>query len=658
VPNKSSSDRSILEQAIAAHRSGRFAEAEALYKKFLDGSPNDAGANHNLGILLAQQGRPDLGLPNIKRATEFAPLQVNHWITYAEMLCATGRPSDAQAILETAKGRGLRDPALEQAIARIPGARPAQAAALLKDAIRLHQAGQFGQAAAAYRKVLAIQPELAEVQCNLGSALEASGDRENAKAAFKQALAIAPNMASAHFNLGNLYRKQKLWDAAEACYRHTVKNDPQFVQGHNNLGLVLMEMGKTEDAIACFRQAVALKVSFASAHANLGSALRLVNRREEAMAAFDLALKQDANCAEAHNGLGSILYDQENNAEAERQFRRAIALQPAYAEAHDNLGNLLSGIGDQAGLKDAITHYERALELDPGTVATYNHLGVALCKSHRMAEAFSCFTKGAFLRHRSLPVAMSPHQSRHDQEQLAYRARQGLKPGNDLDLRGGEALPGPAVNPNVSGGIEEKWLSCQPQIVTIDDFLTKDALAGLRRFCLESTIWSESFEDGYLGARPESGFACPLLAQVAEELRAIYPVIFRDYPLLYAWSFKYDNRLKGTKIHADFAAVNVNFWITPTEANLDRERGGLQVWDVAAPLAWDFERYNRDEPSIRRFLQESQSKALRIPYRANRAIIFDSDLFHETDEMRFADGYENRRINITLLYGDRKTAAK
>jgi hypothetical protein len=45
-----------------------------------------------------------------------------------------------------------------------------------------------------------------------------------------------------------------------------------------------------------------------------------------------------------------------------------------------------------------------------------------------------------------------------------------------------------------------------------------------------------------------------------------------------------------------------------------------------------------------------------IPYRANRAVIFDSDLFHETDRIEFRDGYKNRRINITMLYGRRGDA--
>jgi len=39
-------------------------------------------------------------------------------------------------------------------------------------------------------------------------------------------------------------------------------------------------------------------------------------------------------------------------------------------------------------------------------------------------------------------------------------------------------------------------------------------------------------------------------------------------------------------------------------------------------------------------------------------VIFDSDLFHETDRIAFKEGYLNRRINITMLYGRRDAAAR
>ena len=44
---------------------------------------------------------------------------------------------------------------------------------------------------------------------------------------------------------------------------------------------------------------------------------------------------------------------------------------------------------------------------------------------------------------------------------------------------------------------------------------------------------------------------------------------------------------------------------------------------------------------------------MKVPYRENRAVIFDSDLFHRTDTLRFKPGYENRRINVTMLFGRR-----
>jgi hypothetical protein len=120
------------------------------------------------------------------------------------------------------------------------------------------------------------------------------------------------------------------------------------------------------------------------------------------------------------------------------------------------------------------------------------------------------------------------------------------------------------------------------------------------------------------------------------------------------WGFKYDDTLPAdTTTHADFAAVNVNFWITPTEANLDEGSGGLIVYGVNAPPEWDFDTFNSRLDVIRPYLQEQQDRPITIPYRQNRAIVFDSDLFHATAGLRFKQGYETRRINITMLFGER-----
>ena len=77
------------------------------------------------------------------------------------------------------------------------------------------------------------------------------------------------------------------------------------------------------------------------------------------------------------------------------------------------------------------------------------------------------------------------------------------------------------------------------------------------------------------------------------------------------------------------------------------------IWDKAAPLDWHFAKYNADESAAYDFLAKSGAQTVTVPYRANRAVIFDSNLFHKTDMIRFAPGYENRRVNITMLYGRR-----
>ena len=200
-------------------------------------------------------------------------------------------------------------------------------------------------------------------------------------------------------------------------------------------------------------------------------------------------------------------------------------------------------------------------------------------------------------------------------------------------------------------GIERTYLESRPQLVVVDDLLSEAALESLRSYCLESTVWKRTYDNGYVSAKLGHGFESPLLMQIAEQLRTRLPRIFAAHRLMQGWAFKYDSRMRGVNLHADFAAVNVNFWITPESANRSPDSGGLVIWDEASPRDWGFADYNRDTARMRAFLEGRGARPIRVGYRGNRAIIFDSTLFHETEPIDFHDGYENRRINVTLLYG-------
>jgi hypothetical protein len=202
---------------------------------------------------------------------------------------------------------------------------------------------------------------------------------------------------------------------------------------------------------------------------------------------------------------------------------------------------------------------------------------------------------------------------------------------------------------------EREYHQSRSGVVIVDNFLNPDALHSLRRFCTLSTVWNANrYPHGRLGALFVSGFACPLLSQIAEEVRDQLPsIIGPSYPLKQLWGYKYPPYLPGGSLHADFAAVNVNFWISPSEANRDPLTGGLIVYEADAPPDWDFELYNARPDLIEQFLLRHSFRARYIPYQENRAIIFNSDLFHRTAEVKFDEDYKTRRINITMLYGDR-----
>jgi len=188
-----------------------------------------------------------------------------------------------------------------------------------------------------------------------------------------------------------------------------------------------------------------------------------------------------------------------------------------------------------------------------------------------------------------------------------------------------------------------------------DGFLSDEALEELYEWCLDATVWFDA-KPGYLGAYFDDGFSPKVLLQVVEELRVALPHIIGDLNLKTAWAYKYDSQPQNTGIavHADPAAVNVNFWVTPDAGNTGREPGGLVVHRQFRGSQGDWngiEHAARMRAHLDQLERDSGIKPLRVPYKRNRAVIFDSSLLHETDRFRFKRGYRHRRINLTLLFG-------
>src|SRR4051812_17449718 len=168
----SSSLETMLQRAIALHKSGDATAAEPLYRAVLTDQPAHGEANHNLGMLLAQRGCDAESLPLFQAALKSQPGVGQYWLSYASALLATGHPREAQMVLSRGQQSGLASPAMDVLLQK------AQAALQLSEADRRFElatahaiAGRMPDAIAAYRETIAIAPDHAEAHFRLGSLL-------------------------------------------------------------------------------------------------------------------------------------------------------------------------------------------------------------------------------------------------------------------------------------------------------------------------------------------------------------------------------------------------------------------------------------------------------------------------------------------------------
>ncbi len=538
---------------------------------------------------------------------------------------------------------------------------------LFDEAVAHHRAGRLDQAERCYRHILAEHPAHADVLHLLGVIAYRRSHYDRALDLIAQAIQHRPANPLFFYNRGLVHQALRQWDEAERAYRHALSLKSDDIDALGNLGNVLRERGDLDAARAAYERVVTLNPDHAEGHNNVGVVLKDQGKPEEAQAAWRRALALNSDNAEARYNLGMALLEGEHVDEAIEHFQTAVSVKPHYAKAHHGLGLARLWNGDAGG---ALRAFRASAHL------THNHgrpVRAASLHASRIrhdAEQLRYLADRAVFRHadsryedtlRALQRKAAPAAEANPRIPLNPEEAQALAPSLSriLHYADNPALPQGALNPALDREeCERRYQASRPAVLVVDAFLRPEAVAALRRFCRESTIWKKDYDDGYIGAFLGEGFSSPLVLQVAEELRTTFPGIFHRHRLLHAWAFKQDSTRRPLKIHADAAAVNVNFWITDDAANLDPTRGGLVVWDQEAPEDWDFAAYNSTafQPRIREFLKRSGAEAKRIPYRENRAVIFNSDLFHESDTCAFRDDYESRRINITFLYGRRRSA--
>jgi Flp pilus assembly protein TadD len=421
------------------------------------------------------------------------------------------------------------------------------------------------------------------------------------------------------------HHQAKRLSEAEAAYRAALDLSPGHPAVTHNLGVVAAARGDHQSAIDCFDAVIAAEPRYVSAHFNRAVALQALGQSREAI----------------------------------KSFERVCALEPEHYDAHRALGFLWLAEGERGR---ALDHFARTYELRRGEdrtrIAAKSLTTATRAKLMHDAEQFRFLSGLRRDGQRFAMLAQSYEGVAKDfpDGTAALSGSQIDRLGEDYNtaiaIGGAPELAGQAVSARPDRDAILRHFKDKAGAVLFDNLLTPPALAGLKRYLLESTIWHDfDHIDGFVASYLEDGLACPLVLQIADEIRRMFPEILSEHPLSQAWAFKGLEARAAIDAHADDAAFSVNFWVTPDAANRDPERGGLTVCLVPPPSAWQVRDYNADKEAIVTFLELHADDSLIVPYRENRAVLFNSRLFHRSDAPHFATGYENHRINLTLLFG-------
>jgi Flp pilus assembly protein TadD len=185
---------------------------------------------------------------------------------------------------------------------------------------------------------------------NLGRTLRARGELQEAVAAFRRAVALAPDNADFQNQLGSLYVALNRYDLAAAHLRRATELKPDFAVAYANLGQAFTELNRWDEAIAAYERAAALDPDDASIRVNLAFARDDPAGIADAEAQCRRLIAARSNLPEAHNALGLVLQKQNRLGESLESYRRAIALKPDFVPAviNESLVLLLLGRYDEA----------------------------------------------------------------------------------------------------------------------------------------------------------------------------------------------------------------------------------------------------------------------------------------------------------------------
>lgn len=221
-----------------------------------------------------------------------------------------------------------------------------------------------GDAEAAYRDALRIDPSFVEALNNLGAILRDSGQLEEAIALLRRAIEQRPGFASAYLNLALALEDIGDDDGALEAYRSVIRLAPRDPTSRTNLSMILLERGEREQALIELRRALPLAEGSRADLAAIGNGLRRAGDPDLAVRALTMAIEaEEAPPPPAIRAeLALAEYAAGEREDAMTRIRDLLRDEPTYPDAHWVLANMLAA---RESWREAADHYQTFLRMAP-----------------------------------------------------------------------------------------------------------------------------------------------------------------------------------------------------------------------------------------------------------------------------------------------------
>jgi tetratricopeptide (TPR) repeat protein len=268
---------------------------------------------------------------------------------------------------------------------------PAQLAAEAQSALR---SGDNARAIPLLEKLAKLEPLVAELHANLGSAYYFSGRYGDAAREYRQALKLKPSLTNAHYLLGASLAENGECREALPLLEKDVSHVPDPALKHT-LGV---------DAIRCDLslgqedKAVDLARTLAREYPDDPELLYLTSHLYSGLAsqAAEALLQSAPGSYQAHEMSAEVLTMQGKPGEAVEEYRKALALNQHLPGAHYQIGRLLlESSQDSARLDEARSEFEAELKIDSGNASAEYELGDMALQARQWDEAIAHFRRAA-----------------------------------------------------------------------------------------------------------------------------------------------------------------------------------------------------------------------------------------------------------------------